>query len=129
MRLIIYIFIISSLVSVSNANSPNVSKPYHDFFRKLIQKKKRKIRAPTKRRVIKQPEKKVIPKLQMTVHGISGEEGSRSAIVTFDREQLLLFEGDQDRNKKFKVIRIDENKITLLHIAAKRRQEITFDNK
>ena len=44
----------------------------------------------------------------MIIHGISGEEGSRSAIVTFDREQLLLFEGDQDRNKKFKVIRIDE---------------------
>ena len=129
MRILILIFISFSIVSVNYADGPNVSKPYHDFFRKLIQKKKRVVRKATKRRVIKQPEKKVIPKLQMTVHGISGEEGSRSAIVTFDREQLLLFEGDQDRNKKFKVIRIDENKITLLHVAAARRQEITFDNK
>ncbi len=116
-------------MNVSYADSPSVEKPYHDFFRKLIQKKKRPIRKATKRRVIKQAPKKVIPKLKMTVHGISGEEGSRSAIVTFEREQMLLFEGDQDRNKKFKVIRIDENKITLLHVAAARRQEITFDNK
>ena len=116
-------------MKVSYADSPSVAKPYHDFFRKLIQKKKRPIRKATKRRVIKQAPKKVIPKLQMTVHGISGEEGSRSAIVTFDREQMLLFEGDEDRNKKFKVIRIDENTITLLHVAASRRQEITFDNK
>ena len=129
MRLLILVFIASCIVNLSYAAGPNVSKPYHDFFRKLIQKKKRVVRKATRRKVIKQPEKKVIPKLQMTVHGISGEEGSRSAIVTFEREQLLLFEGDQDRNKKFKVIRIDENKITLLHVAAARRQEITFDNK
>ena len=73
-------------------------------------RKKRVVRRKTQRKVIKQPQKKVIPKLQMIIHGISGEEGSRSAIVTFDREQLLLFEGDQDRNKKFKVIRIDEKR-------------------
>ena len=54
----------------------------------------------------------------MIIHGISGEEGNRSAIVTFDREQLLLYEGDQDKNKKFKVIRIDEKKITVSHTAA-----------
>tara|TARA_Y100000589_G_scaffold122853_1_gene117285 strand:+ start:236 stop:622 length:387 start_codon:yes stop_codon:yes gene_type:complete len=128
MKLIAVLFI-TSIFNYNYATGTEVPRPYHDFFRKLIQKPKKIKRQRTKRAVIKQAPKKVIPKLQMTIHGISGEEGSRSAIVTFDREQLLLFEGDQDRNKKFKVIRIDENKITLLHTAAGKRQEITFDNK
>ena len=129
MRLLILLFITTSLINSAYAASPDSIRPYHDFFRKLIQKKKACCTSKTQRKVIKQPQKKVIPKLQMIIHGISGEEGSRSAIVTFDREQLLLFEGDQDRNKKFKVIRIDEKKITVLHTAAGRRQEFSFENK
>ena len=129
MRLLILLFITTSLINSAYAASPDSIRPYHDFFRKLIQKKKRVVRRKTQRKVIKQPQKKVIPKLQMIIHGISGEEGSRSAIVTFDREQLLLYEGDQDRNKKFKVIRIDEKKITVSHTATARRQEFSFENK
>ena len=129
MRLLILLFITTSLINSAYAASSDSIKPNHDFFRKIIQKKKQVARQKSQRKVRKQPQKKVIPKLQMIIHGISGEEGNRSAIVTFDREQLLLYEGDQDKNKKFKVIRIDEKKITVSHTAAARRQEFSFENK
>ena len=63
--MLILLFITTSLINSAYAASPDSIRPYHDFFRKLIQKKKRVVRRKTQRKVIKQPQKKVIPKLVM----------------------------------------------------------------
>ena len=39
MRLLILLFITTSLINSAYAASPDSIRPYHDFFRKLIQKK------------------------------------------------------------------------------------------
>jgi hypothetical protein len=61
----------------------------------------------------------------MTIMGISGEVGNRVAIVSYKGAQRLLMEGDEQPGE-YKIISIDEQKITLLHIQAGRRQEIPF---
>jgi hypothetical protein len=103
-----------------------VEKPFFDPFRKLIEPPKKKI-VKQRRTVVreKKKEKIVIPPLQMNVMGISGEEGNRVAIVSYKGQQRLLMEGDQQPGE-FKVISIDENKITLLHIKAGTRQVVKF---
>lgn len=120
------IIILALLVSEIMASTPIIEKPYYDFFRKLIQKEKKpRRRVPVRTKIKTAAPKPVIPDLKMTIHGISGEEGMRTAIVTFEREQLLLTEG-QEQTGKFKVIKIDTDKITLLHIKAGKRQEISI---
>jgi hypothetical protein len=102
-----------------------IQKPFFDFFRKLIEPPKRRVpiqRAPIRP---KQEKKIVIPPLQMNIMGISGEVGNRVAIVSYKGSQRLLMEGDEQPGE-YKVISIDEQKITLLHIQAGRRQEVTF---
>ena len=100
-------------------------KPFHDFFRKLIEKPAPPPRRrPTRRPVPKAP-KKVIPPLQVDVLGISGEEGARVAIINYKGQQKLIEEGDEQKNE-YKVLRIDESKITFLHVKAGKRQEVNF---
>ena len=125
MRFIV-LLILGLLASQTTESASNDAKPYYDFFRKLIQKQKKpRRRLPVRTKIKTAAPKPVIPDLKMTIHGISGEEGMRTAIVTFEREQLLLTEG-QEQTGKFKVIKIDTDKITLLHIKAGKRQEISI---
>ena len=77
MRLLILVFIASCIVNLSYGAGPNVSKPYHDL--ETHTKEKRVVRK-TKGEKLLNSRKKVIPKLQMTVHGISGEEGSEARL-------------------------------------------------
>lgn len=124
MRVLILLVCMTVFINYSQADTPIIAKPYYDFFRKLLVKEKKPIRAVPVRTPIKsEPTKPVIPDLKMIIHGISGEEGMRTAIVTFERDQLLLTEG-QEQPGQFKVIKIDSDKITLLHIKAGKRQEI-----
>ena len=99
------------------------SKPFQDFFRRKLVKEKPVIKVTEERvKVVKRDP--VIPPLQISILGIAGEEGSRLGIINFKGRQALIAEGDQ--RKEYKVIRIEEDKITVLHKKAKRRQEISF---
>lgn len=100
-------------------------KPFHDFFRKLIEKPAPPPRQRPRTRVAAKAPKKVIPPLQVDILGISGEEGARVAIVNYKGQQMLIEEGDEKKDE-FKVLRIDEGKITFLHIRAGKRQEVNF---
>ena len=121
---IVYILLMTFGLSVLSANViPD--KPYYDFFRKLIEKKQKKKRKKVVRKTIKKQTKKVIPPLQIEILGISGEEGARIAIIKFNNQQKLIEEGDEWK-PHYKVIRIDEEKVTFLHIQAGKRQEVNF---
>lgn len=124
MRFIVFLLTLLLVTSGLGAND-TIQKPFFDFFRKLIEPPKREVEKPVN--VVRAPEKKevVIPPLQMQIMGISGEEGSRVAIVSYKGAQRLLMEDDEQPGE-YKVISISSDKITLLHIAAGRRQEVTF---
>jgi len=100
-------------------------RPFHDFFRKLIEKPAPPPRRRVATRVAPKKPKKVIPPLQVDILGISGEEGARVAIINYKGQQMLIEEGDEKKNE-YKVLRIDEGKITFLHIKAGKRQEVNF---
>jgi hypothetical protein len=123
MKILFFLLVFMGAPAVGADDS--IKKPFFDFFRKLIEPPKREVVRP--QNVVRAPEKKevVIPPLQMQIMGISGEEGSRVAIVTYKGSQRLLMEGDEQPGE-YKVISIAVDKITLLHIAAGRRQEVTF---
>lgn len=127
LRILIATIMVSFLATGIPQAQEIPQKPFFDFFKKLIEKPKPKKRKPVRRAPVKTVQKKVIPPLQISIMGISGEEGSRVAICRFKNEVMLLEEGDQKGND-FKVIRIDASKMTVLHIAAGRRQEITMSD-
>lgn len=126
MKRLIFFLLVSTTCQVVTAEEATIKKPFFDFFRKLIEPPKRKLKKK-KQRVLKSSKKEtvVIPPLQMSVMGISGEEGNRVAIVTFEGKQRLLMDGDEEAGK-FRVISIEPTKITLMHFKAGRRQEISF---
>jgi hypothetical protein len=113
------------LILLLSSRASEIRPPFLDFFRKLIERplppKTPDKSIVTEDKIIK----KIIPPLQMTIMGISGEVGNRVAIVSYKGGQRLLMEGDEQPGE-YKIISIDEQKITLLHIQAERRQEITF---
>lgn len=111
----------------SMAEQSSIEKPFIDIFRKLIKKVKvlpfrSKAKLPINPGPAPAP---VIPPLQMSVLGISGEQGNRVAIVTFEGKQRLLMDGDEEAGK-YRVISIEPDKISLMHLKAERRQEINF---
>ena len=101
MRLLILLFITTSLINCCLRQSSDSRLNLTMIFSENYSEKSR-LHVKKVGKSQKTATKKVIPKLQMIIHGISGEEGNRSAIVTFDREQLLLYEGDQDKNKSLR---------------------------
>ena len=102
-------------------DSKEIKKPYYDYFRKLVQKKKNiKVKPILKPQVIIQTPK-VIPPLKVRVLGITGEEASRVAIISFNGEQTLIEEGDS-KVGVYRVIQIDSDQVVFMHIRASKRQ-------
>ena len=112
MKINFIILFTALLVQVTSIESqPLIVKPFHDFFRKLIEPPAPPPRPIRINRVAPKPAAPVIPPLSVNILGISGEEGARVAIIQFEGNQMLIEEGDEKQGV-YKVLRIDEGKIT-----------------
>lgn len=126
MKLLTVVFLTGLLAQLSLLEAQTLTtKPFHDFFRKLIEPPAPPPRPVRINQVAPKPQAPVIPPLTVNILGISGEEGARVAIIQFEGNQMLIEEGDE-KPGIYKVLRIDEGKITFLHIKANKRQEVNF---
>lgn len=117
----IIVILIAFTMSSTSTYSVGIEKPYFDFFRKLIQPKpKAKRKAVTRKKTIR-AKKVTIPPLGIKILGITGEEGSRVAIISYKGSQDLVEEGDS-KPGIYKVIQIDEDKVVFMHIKASKRE-------
>ncbi|PCJ20059.1 MAG: hypothetical protein COB02_05530 [Candidatus Cloacimonadota bacterium] len=118
---IVCFLIVFSFTNIPNHFAAGIDKPYFDFFRKLIQPKPKKKRKQVKRRQSIKKSAPTIPPLGIKILGITGEEGSRVAIINYKGDQALVEEGDS-KPGIYKVIQIYEDKVVFMHIKASKRE-------
>lgn len=111
------------ITALTETNSFATENAAHDPFRPVIKKREPviiKVDPPAENKKVVEEKKEVIRPVQLTVTGICGNDTLRQAVVIFENDEYTVTSG-QIVNGAFKVIDIENDKITIYSIREARR--------
>lgn len=111
------------ITALTEANSFTTENAAHDPFKPVIKKREPviiKVDPPAEKTRAVEEIKEVIRPVQLTVTGICGNDNLRQAVVIFENDEYTVTSG-QIVNGAFKVVDIENDKITIYSIREARR--------